>query len=301
MTRGKLVYIDEEGNVFVSNEFNGDMYYSEGSKGEKYANAFATMPNHMGIAAMSAWLYNVNTPLHKYDENEVRFIHRADNKIDLTRATYFDYWFSDYLYIRNDAKLFTITNRDGAPIDLPEHTISIFGFGTFEDRINISNQLTTEDEVIDSTAATEEHRQEVARNIQHFCSKISMRAAQHDLSKLVPPEKEGFDRATLKLKDMTYGSPEYAKSLEDLADTLEHHYANNDHHPQFYKNGVAGMNLYSLVEMYEDWKAAGKRNKDGNIVKSVELNKDKFHIDDQLYSILLNTAKLDLEEENSRI
>jgi hypothetical protein len=60
------------------------------------------------------------------------------------------------------------------------------------------------------------------------------------------------------------------------------------------------MSLYALVEMYEDWKAAGKRNKDGNIVKSVELNKDKFHIDDQLYSILLNTAKLDLEEENSR-
>ncbi len=53
--------------------------------------------------------------------------------------------------------------------------------------------------------------------------------------------------------------------------------------------------------MYEDWKAAGKRNKDGNIVKSVEHNKDKFHLDEQLYSILLNTAKLDLEEENSRI
>lgn len=301
MTRGKLVYIDEEGNVFVSNEFNGDMHYLVGSLGEKYAKAFATMPNHMGIAAMSAWLYNVNIPLHKYDENEVRFIHRADNKIDLTYSTYFDYWFSDYLYIRNDAKLFTITNRDGAPIDLPEHTISIFYFGTFVDRINISNQLTTEDEVIDSTAATEEHRQEVARNVQHFCSKITMRAAQHDLSKLVPPEKAGFDRATLKLKDMTYGSPEYAKSLEELADTLEHHYANNDHHPQFYKNGVAGMTLYALVEMYEDWKAAGKRNKDGNIVKSVEHNKDKFHLDEQLYSILLNTAKLDLEEENSRI
>ena len=158
-----------------------------------------------------------------------------------------------------------------------------------------------QDEVIDSTAATEEHRQEVARNVQHFCSKITMRAAQHDLSKLLPPEKAGFDRATLKLKDMTYGSSEYAKSLEELADTLEHHYANNDHHPQFYKNGVAGMNLYALVEMYEDWKAAGKRNKDGNIVKSVELNKDKFHLDEQLYSILLNTAKLDLEEENSRI
>ena len=154
--------------------------------------------------------------------------------------------------------------------------------------------------MIDSTAATEEHRQQVARNIQHFCNKITFRAAAHDLSKLQQPEKAGFDRATLKLKDMTYGSPEYAKSLEELSETLEHHYAHNDHHPQFYKNGVAGMNLYALVEMYEDWKAAGKRNKDGNIVKSVELNKDKFCLDEQLYSILMNTAKMDLEEENSQ-
>lgn len=156
------------------------------------------------------------------------------------------------------------------------------------------------DTIIDSTAATEEHRQEVARNIQDFCNKVTFRAAKHDLSKLVPPEKAGFDRATLKLKDMTYGSDEYKQSLEELADTLAHHYANNDHHPQYYKNGVSGMTLYALVEMYEDWKAAGKRNKDGNIVKSVNLNKDKFCLDDQLYSILMNTAKADLEEEITR-
>ena len=299
MTRGKLVYIDEEGNVFVSNEFNGDMYYSPNSLGEKMAIAFKDMPHHMGIAAMTEWLYNAQEPLHHCDKEYVHFIYRADDKIDLTHDTYFDFWFSDYLYIRNDAKLYTLTNRDGAPIDLPENSISVFYFGKLVDRINIIELPSTEDEVIDSTAATEEHRQEVARNIQHFCSKITMRAAQHDLSKLLPPEKDGFDRATLKLKDMTYGSSEYAKSLENLADTLEHHYANNDHHPQFYKNGVNGMSLYALVEMYEDWKAAGKRTKDGNIVKSVEHNKDEFHIDDQLYSILLNTAKLDMEEDNN--
>ncbi|WP_405325709.1 DUF5662 family protein [Fibrobacter sp.] len=299
MTRGKLVYIDEEGNVFVSNEFNGDMYYEKGSIGQTYAKAFEKMPHHLGIAAMSSWLYKLQSPIHKYDADEVRFIHVGDNKIDLTRDTYFKFWFSDYLYIRNDAKTFTITNRAGEQAVLPENSISIYCFGVYEDCINISNQPTTEDDVIDSTAATEEHRQQVARNIQHFCNKITFRAAAHDLSKLQQPEKAGFDRATLKLKDMTYGSPEYAKSLEELSETLEHHYAHNDHHPQFYKNGVAGMNLYALVEMYEDWKAAGKRNKDGNIVKSVELNKDKFCLDEQLYSILMNTAKMDLEEENS--
>ena len=300
MTRGKLVYIDEEGNVFVSNEFNGDMYYEEGSKGQTYAKAFEKMPHHLGIAEMSSWLYKIQSTIHKYDEDIVRFIHIGDNKIDLTRATYFDFWFSDYLYIRNDSKPFTITNRAGEQAVLPENSISIYFFGVLEYCINLNNQPTTEDDVIDSTEATEEHRREVARNIQHFCNKITFRAAAHDLSKLQEPEKAGFDRATLKLNDMTYGSPEYAKSLEDLSETLEHHYAHNDHHPQFYKNGVSGMNLYALVEMYEDWKASGKRTKNGNIVKSVEHNKGEFHIDDQLYSILMNTAKLDLEEEMNR-
>jgi hypothetical protein len=156
------------------------------------------------------------------------------------------------------------------------------------------------DTIIDSTEATEEHRREVARNMQDFCNKLSFRAAAHDLSKLNPPEKEGFDRATLRLKDMTYGSEEYKQSLAELSETLEHHYANNDHHPQHFANGVAGMTLYALVEMYVDWKAAGKRNKDGNIINSVKINKDKFALDDQLYSILMNTAVADTHEEQKK-
>lgn len=155
--------------------------------------------------------------------------------------------------------------------------------------------------VVDSTKDTEEHRQEIARNIQHFCNKMSFRAAAHDLSKLQSPEKEGFDRAPLKLSDMTYNSQEYAKSLVALSDTLKHHYEHNDHHPQHFENGVSGMTLYALVEMYEDWKASVKRTKDGDILLSIEKNADKFNIEPQLHSILKNTALADLEEENNKI
>lgn len=155
-------------------------------------------------------------------------------------------------------------------------------------------------ETIDSSAATEEHRRQIGLNIKDFCDKMSYRAASHDMSKLQPPEKEGFDKATLKLKDMTYGSPEYKKSLDELSTTLKHHYSHNDHHPEFYSNGINGMTLYALVEMYEDWKAGAKRNKDGNIINSVKLNKTRFGIDEQLYSILMNTALADTEEENSK-
>lgn len=50
------------------------------------------------------------------------------------------------------------------------------------------------------------------------------------------------------------------------------------------------MNLMQLVEMWLDWCAACKRNKDGNILKSLEINKDRFKLSNQLYRILCNTA-----------
>lgn len=154
--------------------------------------------------------------------------------------------------------------------------------------------------VIDSTKDTEEHRRNIMLNVQDFCNKITLRAAKHDLSKLESPEKEGFDKSGVRLEDLTYNSKEYQASLVALSTTLEHHYKHNDHHPQHYQNGVAGMNLYSLVEMYEDWKASSKRTKDGDIVKSVTSNIGKFNIDEQLASILMNTALADKKEEDER-
>jgi hypothetical protein len=40
-----------------------------------------------------------------------------------------------------------------------------------------------------------------------------------------------------------------------------------------------------------DWKAAGERHADGSITKSLEINKKRFGISDQLASILDNTRK----------
>jgi hypothetical protein len=74
-----------------------------------------------------------------------------------------------------------------------------------------------------------------------------------------------------------------------LKPALDHHYANNSHHPQFYKNGIDGMNLLDLVEMFFDWKAATERTKDGDIRKSIEINSTRFNISPQLVSIFVNT------------
>lgn len=132
-----------------------------------------------------------------------------------------------------------------------------------------------------------------------FCNDIMDRAYRHDESKLHEPEKERFDYVGTHqhLSKHTYGSDEYKKSLEYLGPALDHHYQENDHHPQHFPNGISGMNLMQLVEMWLDWLAACKRNKNGNIYQSLEVNKDRFKISDQLYNVLLNQAD-EVESDN---
>jgi hypothetical protein len=51
------------------------------------------------------------------------------------------------------------------------------------------------------------------------------------------------------------------------------------------------MNLLDLVELLVDWKAASERHNDGNIRKSIEINKTRYGIDSQLVKIFENTVK----------
>lgn len=50
------------------------------------------------------------------------------------------------------------------------------------------------------------------------------------------------------------------------------------------------MNLFDLMEMLVDWKAASERHKEGNIFKSIEINVKRFKISEQLHRILYSTA-----------
>lgn len=125
-----------------------------------------------------------------------------------------------------------------------------------------------------------------------FCDDIMKRAERHDESKLHEPEKERFDYVGTHqhLGKHTYGSEEYKKSLEYLGPALKHHYEVNDHHPEHFENGFDGMNLMQVVELFCDWEAACHRNKNGNIYQSLERNKDRFKLSDDLYAILKTTA-----------
>lgn len=146
-------------------------------------------------------------------------------------------------------------------------------------------------EQYDSTLETLKHIKRVQDLLLGVAIKLIYRAAEHDKSKFSEQEKPFYDKLTPLLKDAEYQSPEYKQFLIDLKPALEHHYANNSHHPEYYENGINGMDLLDLIEMLVDWKAAGERNKNGNIYLSIELNKTRFNISEQLTEILNNTAK----------
>ena len=145
--------------------------------------------------------------------------------------------------------------------------------------------------IYDSTKDTQEHIEKVRKNLKDVLIDIAARSYDHDKSKLEEPEKSIFDEYTPKLRDTTYGSDEYKAYLVKMGVALEHHYENNTHHPEHYPNGINGMCLLDVIEMLADWKAATERHADGDILKSLEINKERFGISDQLYEILKNTVR----------
>jgi len=177
-------------------------------------------------------------------------------------------------------------------------------------------------EIYDSRRDTAAHMLRVTEFIETCIMNLVRRAQLHDQSKLQSPEKEIFDEMTPKLKTSTYGSEEYKAMLAGMKPALDHHYANNSHHPEHYsplecilcftprpKDPLAccqkcgnsefgtpapslkGMSLLDILEMLCDWKAAGERHANGSIESSLKVNRVRFGISDQLFVVIENTAR----------
>jgi hypothetical protein len=143
----------------------------------------------------------------------------------------------------------------------------------------------------DSTDDIRTHIRNVWGRIEQIKDMIQERQAAHDMSKLQEPEKSLYDEFTPLLRGLTYGSDEYKETLKAMGPALQHHYEVNSHHPEHFDNGINGMTLVDLIEMLADWKAAGMRHANGNMTRSLEINRERFGISDQLYEILQNTVK----------
>jgi len=151
--------------------------------------------------------------------------------------------------------------------------------------------MNTGTESYDSGPDTLAHIQRVRNLITQCITDFEVRALHHDKSKLKSPEKEYFDTYTPLLKDLTYGSPEYHRTLKKMRPGVEHHYKMNDHHPEHFEKGVDDMNLLQIVEMLMDWKASSERYSNGDIYTSIDKNTERFHLSEQLRQIFINTAK----------
>ena len=168
---------------------------------------------------------------------------------------------------------------------------------------------------------TLKHRAQVKTYLAAVCAMLARRGECHDESKLHSPEAEIFAEYTPKLKGSTYGSEAYKRCLAEMRPALEHHYAENRHHPEHFKryvcNGcfkeyrtmpnhcdicgysqfqeetdIAQMTLVDLLEMLCDWKAATLRHADGDILRSIEGNQTRFDYSDDLRQIFENTIAL---------
>jgi hypothetical protein len=143
----------------------------------------------------------------------------------------------------------------------------------------------------DSRPDTLTHIKRVYELVRIMRDQLLVRASLHDSTKLEEPELSLFNEWTPKLKELTYGSDEYRAALAALKPALEHHYAAYSHHPEHFENGINGMSLLDLIEMFCDWKAAGERHANGNFAESLNINRERFGMSPQLAEIFENTRK----------
>lgn len=139
---------------------------------------------------------------------------------------------------------------------------------------------------------TTKHIRKVQANLFLLIKLLLDRAQHHDDSKLEQPEVGYFTEHTHKLASLSFGSEEYKANLKAIEPALKHHYANNRHHPNHFKNGIDDMNLIDLVEMLCDWRASAERQNDGNVREGLYVCAEKFNINPQLLKILENTIEL---------
>lgn len=147
-----------------------------------------------------------------------------------------------------------------------------------------------ENQTYDSRVDTLAHSHRVGQLMAPVIADLAGRSVTHDRSKLSPPEVAMFDEYSPKLSVTPYGSNEYKAHLAAMGPALAHHYAHNPHHPEYYPNGINGMNLADLIEMLADWRASTERGPNGDLYQSLIIQRERFSMSDQLTQILFNTA-----------
>jgi hypothetical protein len=138
----------------------------------------------------------------------------------------------------------------------------------------------------------------LSRFIYYLCEnsqiakQLIWRGITHDLSKYGWTETKHFMRALKHRGRTNYGTLEYNEYLKILKPALDHHYQKNSHHPQHYDGTTDLMSHVDQIEMLCDWLASVKRNDNGNIFNSIEINQKRFNYTDERKNMYLTIVRV---------
>jgi hypothetical protein len=95
------------------------------------------------------------------------------------------------------------------------------------------------------------HRAYLREALAKVTRDLDRRANEHDLSKLLDDEVEGFSRINAAARVNKFGSPEYDEGMRRERATIDLHFSRNTHHPE-----GRTQTWLDVVEMVCDWWAA---------------------------------------------
>ena len=128
MTRGKIIYIDRDGKIFSSVEFNGDMYPDGNADRipEMFeAGLFSNYSNY------ESFVIRFNKSHYGYEEELIHLItYKEERVIDITEN-----W-TDYLYIINNSDCEWIIKGQNGTSFLDKRTLGIIRFQQVEKMIH---------------------------------------------------------------------------------------------------------------------------------------------------------------------
>lgn len=134
MTRGNFVGI-HNGTVYISPQFNGDMYPSGNGKLVYFLLSYVVSVNDLKEAVK----YFDNHVFGYFDDNKASMLNKQDTSLDFS-SNYIKKYHSDYLYIKNlGLSSEKITDSNGTIVEIMPGEIQVWYFGKL---------VTVEDEVL---------------------------------------------------------------------------------------------------------------------------------------------------------
>ncbi len=128
MTRGKFAIITDKG-MFTSYEFNGDMYNTKNGHGPEVIERLGRVNNKADFVC-EVEEFNANNFEYEGEYSEPYFIEKS---VDFRRDTYFDKYFSDYVYVKNlCSETKKIIDYHGEEVEIEPNQILVFSFGQLE-------------------------------------------------------------------------------------------------------------------------------------------------------------------------